>query len=198
MEKLRELHMLALDYSQIKYDHRYSAAMDEGQFNNLKTNIGCNYYLYLYNLVKLYKPSNIVELGTSIGRSAMFMMTALQKSSKLTTIEISSFMRTDLTHFIDDSRLTIVYGSDIDPATYDELDLDNIDFLFIDAMHSYEHVNIEWSIYKRFLTNGALVVMDDIHLNDGMSKFWNDLEYDKIDTGKSIHFSGFGIFIFEP
>ncbi len=225
---LNELNIAAQFYKPIPYDPRYSVAMSEQEFNNYKTNVGHTYYLYLYNLVKILKPNNILELGTSIGRSALFMLTALdfetqklknypighlksnnnakevieiipelilkESKRKLTTIEMGSFLRGDLAAFSDDNRLNIIYGNTTDPSTYEPLNLKDIDFLYMDTEHSYECISKEWSIYKNFLKDGALVVMDDISLNNGMIKFWNELFYNKLDTGKDIHFSGFGIF----
>ncbi len=225
---LNELNTAAQFYKPIPYDLRYSVAMSEQEFNNYKTNTGHTYYLYLHNLVKLLKPNHILELGTSIGRSALFMLTGLdyelkrlksypighlksnnnakevmeiipelmlkEMNRKLTTIEMGSFLRGDLVAFSDDNRLNIVYGSTIDPDVYEPLNLKDIDFLYMDTEHSYECISKEWSIYKNFLKDGAIVVMDDITLNEEMIKFWNSLNYEKLNTGIDIHFSGFGIF----
>lgn len=191
---LNELHEATKNYTDISYFPSLVDIIPEDQYQNMKSNNGCNYYFYLHNLVKILKPKHVVELGTSIGRSAHFMMTALQPDSILTTIEMGSFLRVDLKPFEYDKRLNIVYGSDIDPAVYAPLNLKDIDFLFIDTLHDKAHVEIEWSIYKEFLAPGALVVMDDINLNEGMIEFWNNLPYEKVNTGSDIHFSGFGIF----
>jgi predicted O-methyltransferase YrrM len=193
---LVELHAIARDYSGIKFDPRINIAMNEGEFEAMRSNNGCNYYFYLRNLVSQLRPRNVLELGTSIGRSGLFMMLALPPESKFTTIEMGSWMRGDLAPFFDDNRLRIVYGSDVDNAVYSPLELKDVDLLFIDTVHEIEHVKKEWSIYSKVLSPGALVVMDDIHLNDGMSTFWDSIPYEKMDVGLDVHLSGFGMFRF--
>jgi len=191
---LEELHTLALDFNQIKYDPRLDIAMSEEQFEAYKINSGHTYYLYLYNLIRILKPINVVELGTSIGRSGLFMMCVLSENSKFTTIEKSSYMRVDLQPFFEDPRLNIIYGDDIDESVYKSLNLRDVDFMFIDTDHNIEQLEKEWEVYHKFLISGAIVVLDDISLNDGMKKFWNALNYEKISCPSSVHFSGFGIF----
>lgn len=200
MIRLHDIHELAVNYKNIQYDSNMAISQEE--FDNYKTNTGHTYYLYLFNLIKILQPKHILELGTSIGRSANFIMCALpenrmsRQNSKLTTIELGSFMRTDLKPFFNDNRLQIIYGSTTDKEIYAPLNLKNIDFIFIDTLHEYDQVVAEWNIYKNFLTDNAIVVMDDIHLNTGMDKFWNELPYEKIDCGNDVHFSGFGMFRF--
>jgi len=191
---LNQLHTQAMEFNPLKYDKRLSHIMTEEQFEAYKVNTGHTYYLFLYNLVHLLKPKNVLELGTSIGRSALFMMCALPENSTLTTIEIGSHLRVDLEPFFNDPRLKIVYGSDMDKNVYSPLNLQNIDFIYIDTEHDIEQLQKEWNIYKNFLCSDAIVVLDDISLNDGMKKFWDDLPYEKISCPLSVHFSGFGIF----
>jgi predicted O-methyltransferase YrrM len=193
---LSDLHTQALDFTQIIFDKRLSHIMTEEQFGAYKTNVGHEYYLILYRLIELLKPKEVLELGTSIGRSSLFMMCALPPDSKLTTVEKGSYQRVDLKPFFDDPRLKIVYGDDTDKEVYEQftpVHFKTIDFLFIDTEHNEEQLQKEWNIYKEFLVDGAIVVMDDIYLNEGMRKFWDKLLYEKIACPLSIHFSGFGI-----
>ena len=74
------------------------------------------------------------------------------------------------------------------------MDLSGIDLMFIDTEHNYEQIAQEYALYGPFLRNGAMVVLDDIHLNDGMTRFWNEIPHPKVDTGDALHWSGFGIF----
>jgi cephalosporin hydroxylase len=70
----------------------------------------------------------------------------------------------------------------------------NVDFLFIDTEHTYEQVSREWAVYKRWLLDGAIVALDDIRMND-MPRFWNELQYEKLDLTEFCHpESGFGVF----
>jgi hypothetical protein len=41
------------------------------------------------------------------------------------------------------------------------------------------------------------VILDDIHLNEGMEKFWNGIKQEKVDASKFGHHSGTGIVFFK-
>jgi predicted O-methyltransferase YrrM len=187
-----ELHERVLNSPFPPYDSRLSPFMDERGYEAYKSNTGHTYYLYLARLVRELAPKRLVELGTDIGRAAAFMMTQLPARSEFITVEIGSQPRTDLAACHGDPRLKIVTGSSTDPSVYEPLQ--DIDLLFIDTDHRYEQVSAEWQIYRGRLSKGAVVVFDDIHLNPGMEQFWAELPEPKVDAGKDIHFSGWGMF----
>lgn len=191
---LQEVHERVLSAEVPEYDPRMSGGLSKPQYLHYVGEKAIQYYSYLSRLVRILKPAKILELGTDIGRSASFMMLTLPKDSTLITIEIHQSPRQDLEFWKSDPRLKIVVGNDLDLRSYGTIDLQGIDLLFIDALHDYGQVAHEWALYKKFMSKGALVLMDDIHLNPGMERFWNELPYEKIDTGKDLHFSGFGIF----
>lgn len=174
------------------YDSRLGVAMTEEQYIQYEQNYGHTYYLFLNKLVRRLKPKRILELGTSIGRSALFMMTALPDTSSLVTVDIGSFLRSDLFGFSHDPRLKIIFGDDLDDAVFTQVG-DGFDLLFIDSEHSREHAEREWRRYHPLLMDEAIVIMDDIRLNPGMSEFWDSLPFEKIETGTKLHFSGFGL-----
>lgn len=186
-----ELHDRVLASPFPPYDSRLSPFMDERGYEAYKTNTGHTYYLYLARLVRELAPKRLVELGTDIGRAAAFMTTQLPARSEFITVEIGRQLRTDLAACQGDPRLKIVEGSSTDPRIYETLR--DIDLLFIDTDHRYEQVSAEWEAYQNRLSKGAVVVFDDIHLNEGMERFWKELPEPKIDAGRDIHFSGWGL-----
>src|SRR6185295_5572717 len=69
-----------------------------------------------------------------------------------------------------------------------------VDLLFIDSgtEHVYSLISAEWRLYESCLTDRAIVVCDDIRVND-MPRFWDELPYEKMDVGGA-ESSGFGVF----
>lgn len=193
---LQQLYDLVIADEVPPYDQRLAVAMSEQQYIQYAQNQGHTYYLFLNKLVRRLRPKKVLELGTSIGRSALFMMTALPTTSSLVTVDIGSFLRTDLFGFAHDSRLKIIFGDDLNDLIYEQVG-SGFDLFFIDSEHSLEQVALEWEKYKSRLVDGAIVIMDDIHLNLGMTQFWDSLPYEKIDTGDKLHFSGFGLFVYK-
>lgn len=178
-----------------EYDQHLSVVMSAEQYEAYSRGDGHTYYVFLNKLVRELAPKKVLELGTSIGRSGLFMMCALPPESSFVTVDIGSYRRVDLLPFDSDPRLSVIFGNDLEESVVDKIG-DGFDMLFIDSEHSYEQVSREWDIYRHKISNKAVVVMDDIHLNDGMEKFWNSIPYEKIDLGNSLHFSGFGAFHF--
>lgn len=187
------LNRLAAALEPLPYDPRLAPAMSEAGYRAYRHNTGHTYYLYLQSLVRILRPKLVLELGTDIGRSASFMMTALPEDSKLITVEIGSQVRTDLVPWAGDPRLRIIQGNDLDLSVYGDSPPDGVGLLFIDTDHTEAQVTAEWGLYRRFLEPGAVVALDDIMLNGGMRRFWDSLACPKADAGLDVHFSGFGI-----
>ena len=80
----------------------------------------------------------------------------------------------------------------MDPATYGDIDITGIDFLFVDTDHTWGQASKEWEFYLRYLSKDALVVFDDITMND-MGRFWEGLTCAKLETGGTYHYTGFGL-----
>lgn len=157
-----------------------------------------NYYQWLHLAVKVLKPKNILELGTANGTATWCMFTAKEKETFVTTIDIADnfkYMAQDMI----DGNYSFIHGDTISSKIMHELRLKNmersIDFLFIDSHHIYSHITQEWALYQQFLTDESLVIVDDINHND-MRKFWDEIEYEKLDISSDCHYSGFGIFNF--
>lgn len=191
---IEDLHARVMEAEPLPYDPRLCNAASPEYYEGYRTNWGHTYYLYLAALVRLFKPRKILEFGTDIGRSAAYMMTALPKDSSLITVEIGQHERVDLTPYDGDHRLHVIQGDDRNLEIYGRLDITGVDFLFMDSDHTYERVTAEWELYRHFLIPGAVVAMDDIHLNPGMERFWNGLAFPKVDAPRTVHDSGWGIF----
>jgi predicted O-methyltransferase YrrM len=192
--KIRDLHEDILRHPFPVYDEAMRSVFPERhQFNRYLAWKGNLHHLYLWALVRILKPAKILELGTGIGTGAFFMMCALPPCSRLITVELHPAPPPHLGFWDADPRLTKVIGDDLDLRIYGDLDLGETDLLFIDSDHQAPHVERQWDAYRSFLAPGAVAVFDDIHLNVGMSRFWDALAGEKIDTGNAIHESGFGL-----
>jgi len=155
-----------------------------------------NYYIWLALAVKLLRPRNILELGNWYGASTLMMYSSFSD-------DLVSFTSVDIVKKLDlltdevwkDQRTRFVFGNDLNLSIYErKLPLD-IDFLFMDSLHELHHLVDEWYIYRHLCVNGALVVLDDIYL-ENLRSFWDRLPYPKLDISEDCHKSGFGIFIY--
>lgn len=61
------------------------------------------------------------------------------------------------------------------------LDGELLDFLFIDADHSYEGVKMDFEMYSPLVKPGGIIALHDIHLpSAGVGKFWNEIKKNSI------------------
>jgi len=167
---------------------------DVEYLNHMSSENEC-YYCWLALAVRILQPRHILELGAFAGGSAVCLFQELASSSKLTSVDVKKDLRFCPPEMLEDHRISFVFGNDLDLSIFGEgIPLD-IDFLFLDTLHDYKQISNEWAIYQHLLQDGAMVVLDDIRLNN-MPRFWEELPYDKYEATKDCHSSGFGIFIF--
>lgn len=116
-------------------------------------------------LLKMNRPLNVLEVGTAIGFSSLFMKENLPGESKITTIEKyekripmarENFKKHDLNH-----QITLLEGD----ATEVLKSLDGpYDFIFMDAAKG-QYINFYPEI-KRLLKKGGVLLSDNV-MQDG-------------------------------
>ncbi len=128
----------------------------------------------------------IVELGPYIGGSTTVIADAIRPSARrLLTVEkggsydhpdrpttdIIADLKTNLLRFGVSDAVDIVEGHNNDPATVSAVEAflgtAEISMLFID---SDGHVERDFALYRRFLADGAFVVLDDIESDTASEK----------------------------
>ncbi len=126
----------------------------------------------LFNLVRVTRSENCLELGTACGISALFILAALKTyatSGHLATVE------GDEPQFsLSSSLLKRQYGetaachfgvtADVFPEIIGSLG--NIDFMFHDCRHSRDDYINDFNLVSKNLTPGAFVLFDDIRWED--------------------------------
>jgi predicted O-methyltransferase YrrM len=161
--------------------------------------VGMPMYKFLYAVSKVIQPILAVELGTWLGVGALHMSAASPKGLTISVdIDPKVSERVDI---VRQQGLNLDYykGKTLDPATLNHIGFHSeansgIDLLFIDAEHSYGMVKSEYETYKNYMRKGGVILFDDLYLNEGMTRFWNELTAPKIEL-PAVHFVGFGAII---
>lgn len=151
------------------------------------------YYRYLSAAMRALKPQMVVELGSAGGASTLMMLATLPKDSQLFACSIPE-PEIEF-RFIDESKypnLTLIHGDDLDIEFWRGVDLHEVDFWFIDTAHSFDQLHQELELYDRFFKKGAVVLLDDIRINEGMQRAWDEITYQKLSL-PDLHHSGFGL-----
>ena len=127
-------------------------------------------------LTSMFKPQNILEIGTYTGYSALCIAEGAPESSKVVTIEIDDEMESFITKYFDESE----YGHKIELKIGDALKLlhsykDNyFDLVFIDA-NKREYCSYYDLVFKK-LRKGGVILVDNTLWNGKVidDKFQND------------------------
>jgi len=138
----------------------------------------------LFNLVKNLNPKIICEVGTDRGGTLYLWSKAIQPDGLIISIDLprsyrkslnrffcSSFFETRRIHFLrEDSQST-----ECQMNVQKILNGSKIDFLFIDADHSYEGVKKDFTLYSNFVRKPGLIAFHDILDECGVDKFWSEI-----------------------
>lgn len=149
-------------------------------------------------IIERYNCKTIVELGTSFGINTLYLNAG--GDTKVHTFEGSSTVAeiANLTfQFAAAKNITIVKGN-IDSTLPSHLSLiKKIDFVFIDANHTYKATTNYFQKILQKIHDKSIVIVDDIHYAPEMERAWkeirkNDLVYGSVDLYRC------GILFFDP
>jgi predicted O-methyltransferase YrrM len=162
------------------------------------------HYRLLAALVKVAGASNVVEVGTHRGLSALAIREALPEGGVVTTFDIkpwNEFMDTCLTEAdLADGRIAAFADDLCLPATVAKhrAVLEQADLLFIDGPHDGDvERRIMANLQDIQLKEGCILIFDDIRLWDMLS-FWRELPLPKLDITSFGHWSGTGLAEWRP
>jgi len=131
----------------------------------------------LFRLVEYFKPQTIIELGTSVGISTLYLALAnpdahiftiegcTTKSEQASTI-FNALKASNIEQHI--GRFDLVLPDVIKQAG-------KLDFAFIDGNHTYEATIENFNTLLHIAHNDTVFVFDDIHWSADMQRAWNEI-----------------------
>lgn len=178
-----------------KLERLIEKALNEGPPADLAW-IYQEFYSPYYNLMRLLSSSIkngvLVELGVHKGRGVASLAYGNPKNLVIgfDTVKCPEldFVLAEFDNIYFEQKPSL-------PPLYVKKD---IKLLHIDTEHSYAMVKAEFEAYKPFLAKGAYVLFDDLHaIEDEVLKYFNELDYYKIQDDRLHPVCGYGILIFE-
>lgn len=104
----------------------------------------------------------VIELGTRSGNStAAFLAAAEAHDGHVWSVDIEWTRLPEC--WYESNRWTYVIGDDCDPTIVDQLP-DDVDILFVDTSHHYEHTLTELRLYTPKVKPGGVVLLHDTEL----------------------------------
>ena len=138
-----------------------------------------NYYFFLAGLVRLQRLTQILEIGTNCGGSIMAINKGLYEDdiakSRIVTVDIT---RKNEDGFSKYPHIKRIQGDSLSNEVVEKAVKffdGEVDLIYIDSVHEYEHTRNNINIYAGKL-NPRYLVLDDIRQCDGMRRLWSELK----------------------
>jgi len=164
----------------------------------------------LYNMVKNMNPKVICEIGTDRGGTLYLWSKAMQPDGLIISIDLPRSYRKSLNRFsysFFSERQQIYFlrensqSAECQMSVQKILNGKRIDFLFIDADHSYEGVKKDFKLYSDFVRKSGLIAFHDILDKCGVAKFWPEVrpyyEHMEIVEDYKQQCAGIGVLFFD-
>ncbi len=115
-------------------------------------------------MLNIINPSSILEIGTNVGYSSIFMCLSLEKRVNITTIEINEDVveeaRRNIAEFGCKANINVICG---DAAEVIETIKGNFDIAFIDAAKSHYGLFLEKML--PMMNTGGIIICDNVLFN---------------------------------
>lgn len=164
-----------------------------------QTSLSRSQYSALYSrIISKYECKNVLELGTSLGINALYL--GSDPAVKVTTIEGSKAISeiSQLTFDFAKAKNIRLIEEFIDDSLPKLLETARkIDFVFIDANHTYEATVGYFNLLLKAIHHKSVVVIDDIHYSSEMERAWNEIKANPL-VHSSADLYRCGILFFDP
>lgn len=131
----------------------------------------------LFRLSRYFNPGNIIELGTSLGFSSLYLAYGSPSSNIITIEGCPNISKIAAHNFrkVGMDQINQETGNFDDKLADILLQFDSLDFAFIDGNHQFEPT-IRY--FKQCLLRSnpnTVFIFDDIHWSEGMEKAWKNI-----------------------
>jgi len=129
----------------------------------------------LYRIIQFYKPNNILELGTSLGISSLYLAKANQNSQVFTFEGCPETANIAEQNFkkLNANNINITLGNFNKTLNSKLEEIKTLDLAFIDGNHQEKPTIEYFEKCLKYSNNDTIFIFDDIHWSDGMENAWN-------------------------
>ena len=152
---------------------------------------------FLYRLINFLKPTNIIELGTSVGLTTLYLAKPNSKTTVYTLEGAEELVQfsTELFKEHHCSNIKSITGNFNDTFPHLINQLQRIDVLYIDGNHAYEPTIHYFNLALAKKTEQSVFIVDDINWSTDMQRAWQYI-YTHKEVTLSLDFFYFGIVFF--
>ena len=143
-------------------------------------------------IAQYIKAKNIIELGTSLGTTSLYI-SRLNPSAKLYTLEGSpAVARIAQEQFdkLEAQNIELIVGN-FDTELPKLLAQQSPDLIFIDGNHTYEATMRYFEMALKAMKNKGILIFDDINWSDGMKQAWTEIKkHPKVNISMDFFYLG--------
>jgi len=133
---------------------------------------------FLYYIIRILKPKNIVETGVAYGTSSAYILKALQDNGSGTLHSIDSVFRPWQSEEMIGSiipenlktKWNLVLGKSSNELQ-NLFDTFDVDIFIHDSLHTYKNMKFEFNIALEKINENGLIISDDVLGNDAFFDF---------------------------
>jgi len=132
---------------------------------------------FLYRLINKFTPATIVELGTSIGLTTLYLAKASPRSDVYTIEGCPDLVTFSEKLFKEHQAKNIQNISGNFDTAFPKLlqSLNHLDLLYIDGNHAYEPTMRYFNMALEKKNANSIFVFDDIYWSEGMQRAWKEI-----------------------
>lgn len=146
--------------------------------------------LFLFQLVRHFKPTRCIEMGTCFGISAAYISTALKLNGHgcLITIEGSTqqaMIARSTFHQLGLDNVAVRVGRFQETLVPVLEEMKSTNFVFVDGHHDESATRVYFDIIRQYLEDENVMIFDDIRWSEGMKSAWRHVaaQSDAYDLG---------------
>lgn len=131
----------------------------------------------LFKLVNKFQPKNVIEIGTSLGISTLYLSLANSKTNVYTLEGSEAILKIAKQQFEQSLRKNIIpilgdFNTTLKPLLEK---LDSVDLVFFDGNHQYEPTMQYFEACLKKINEQTLFIFDDIYWSPEMKKAWDEI-----------------------
>ena len=132
----------------------------------------------MYRMVQHYKPSTIIELGTSLGVTASYLASA-DSNAMLYTFEgakeIAAIAKKNFEQ-LNSNNIELIQGNFDDTLPGQLSKLSVVDFAFVDGNHRKKPTLNYFNQLLEKANENSILIFDDIHWSKEMEEAWKEIQ----------------------
>ncbi len=135
----------------------------------------------LYRLAEYFVPKNILELGTAVGVSTVYLKKSIP-DSRMVTVEGCQALAHRAKRVLKELR---VYNTEVVVGNFDTVlpqvlkTFDRLDMVYFDGNHRKEPTLNYFNQCLPLANEDSVFIFDDIHWSQGMEEAWKEIQNDE-------------------